>query len=259
VHYVVLDDVFTFGGGYIGYLTQPQLDWLTADLALVETGRTVVVFMHIPSYCTQHVRTGKERPERSVVVVNRELLNQLLAPYRSHIVVGHMHETEHLTDAGIHIHVCGAVCGAWWTGPICGDGTPNGYGVYTVQGEDVRWRYKSTGLPADEQMRVYSPGAAGNSPDEFMVNIWDWDPDWTVVWFEDGMKKGTMTKKLGTDPLSVQLHQGPNLPRKHAWVEPYITGHLFTARPSPATRRFTVEATNRWGKTFAVHSTMSHQ
>jgi len=38
------------------------------------------------------------------------------------------------------------VCGAWWSGDVCWDGAPNGYGVYDVRGEEVRWRYKGTGL-----------------------------------------------------------------------------------------------------------------
>ena len=36
VHYVVLDDVFWHGSGYIGYLDDDQLTWLAGDLARVE-------------------------------------------------------------------------------------------------------------------------------------------------------------------------------------------------------------------------------
>ncbi|MDH3456429.1 MAG: hypothetical protein OER90_06265, partial [Gemmatimonadota bacterium] len=43
VHYVILDDVFWHGAGYIGYLDADQLAWLEADLRLVEPGRPVVV------------------------------------------------------------------------------------------------------------------------------------------------------------------------------------------------------------------------
>ncbi|MFL5581023.1 MAG: calcineurin-like phosphoesterase C-terminal domain-containing protein [Gemmatimonadaceae bacterium] len=67
-----------------------------------------------------------------------------------------MHESEHLTHGRVHEHVAGAACGVWWSGPICTDGTPNGYAVYEIDGEDVRWRYKGTGLAATEQIRAYA-------------------------------------------------------------------------------------------------------
>ena len=48
VHYVVMDNVFYHGTGYIGYVQQDQLRWLEEDLAEVEAGRTVIVALHIP-------------------------------------------------------------------------------------------------------------------------------------------------------------------------------------------------------------------
>ena len=250
IHYVVMDDVFWFGDGYIGYIDQQQLNWLEADLAHLEGGRTVVLFMHIPSFSTQHIRNGKEKPERSVVVVNRELLNRILEPYEAHLIAGHMHEIEHPVDQGVHLHVCGAVCGAWWTGPICGDGTPNGYGVFEVDGENITWRYKSTGMPIGEQMRVYPRGSDPTVPDQLIANVWDADPRWKVLWYEDGERKGEMKKRRGLDPFSVKLHRGPALPRKHPWVEPYSTDHLFTAPASRDARRIVVEATDGEGRVY---------
>ena len=61
----MLDNVFWHGKGYIGYLTDDQLNWLTQDLALIESGRTVVVFNHIPNYTTRHQRTGDDSPSIS--------------------------------------------------------------------------------------------------------------------------------------------------------------------------------------------------
>ncbi|MGB2957861.1 MAG: calcineurin-like phosphoesterase family protein [Bacteroidota bacterium] len=244
IHYVVMDDVFWFGDGYVGYIDQRQLDWLKADLAHIERGRTVILFMHIPSFSTQHIRDGKEKPGRSVVVVNRELLNRILEPYESHVIAGHMHETEHPVDHGVRIHVCGAVCGAWWTGPICGDGTPNGYGVFEVNGEEVTWRYKSTGLPVGEQLRVYPPGSDRTAPDLLIANVWDAGPRWKVILYENGDRRGEMKSRRGQDPLSVRLHKGAALPQKHPWVEPYTTDHLFAAPVSPDAREIVVEATD---------------
>ena len=215
-------------------------------------GRPVVVFMHIPAYCTQHERRNARRPERNVVVVNREALYSALEGYAARIIVGHMHELEHLEDGGARIDVCGAVCGAWWTGEICGDGTPNGYGIYTVRGEEISGQYKSTHFPLDHQMRVYPRGSDRSAPEEIVANIWDWDPAWEVVWIEDGIRKGSMARRRGSDPLSVALHTGPEHPAKHPWVEPYVTDHLFYAPVAAGASAIIVEATDASGRTVAA-------
>ncbi|MBM4162288.1 MAG: hypothetical protein FJ217_14460 [Ignavibacteria bacterium] len=249
IHYVVMDNIFWFGR-YIGYLDQVQLDWLKADLSFVEEGKTVVVFMHIPLYNQRHIREGKRTPENAVVVTNRELLYRLLEPYKAYVICGHMHESEYLTDGGAEIHVCGAVCGAWWSGPICYDGTPNGYSVYEVKGGELTWRYKPTGVDIDRQMRLYPRGADPRFPDELVANVWSADSSWKVIWSEDGIRKGAMDRRIGKDPLSVTLHDGPDLPKKHRWVDPVPTDHLFYAKPSPGAHDVAVEATDRWGRVY---------
>lgn len=66
VHYVVLDDVFWDGEGYIGYLDAEQLTWLEADLARVAPGRTVIVAQHIPLEGTGYRRRGRAEPRPHV-------------------------------------------------------------------------------------------------------------------------------------------------------------------------------------------------
>ena len=127
------------------------------------------------------------------------------------------------------------------------DGTPNGYGVYEVQGSELRWRYKSTGQPMDVQLRAYARGADPAAPTEIVANVWDWDPAWTVVWYEDGERRGAMTRRPGRDPRAVAEQTGPERPPRRTWVEPAVTNHVFYARPSSAAREVRVEATDRWG------------
>ncbi len=251
-HYVVLDDVFWNGVGYFGYLTYDQLTWLAADLDRVEPGSLVVVALHIPVLGSRHVREGRENPDPGISVTNRAALYELLQPFNAHILAGHTHESEHVFESGVHEHVNGAVCGAWWSGPVCGDGTPPGYGVYEIDGETVTWRYKSTGHPFDHQIRVYPRGADLNAPDEMVANVWDWDPAWAVIWYEDGDRKGAMSRRTGLDPLSVELHSGPDLPARRPWVEPYATGHLFYAPVSAGARQVRVEATDRSGRVYSA-------
>lgn len=252
IHYVVLDDIFWHGDGYIGYLDLEQLVWLQADLARIETGRTVVVALHIPALGSYFRRDGRSKPDTTRSVTNRDALFRLLEPYRAHVLAGHMHESEHLFEGQRHEHVVGAVCGAWWSGPICGDGTPCGYAVYEVRGEEVGWRYKSAGRPASEQMRVYPRGTDPASRDEILVNIWDWDPGWQVFWYEEGVRRGALAQRKGFDPLSVELHRGPDLPARRKWVEPYPTEHLFYAAASRRARRITIEARDRFGRVYTA-------
>jgi hypothetical protein len=211
------------------------------------------VLTHIPAQGSGYERQGLKSPDAAEAVGNRGALLRLLEPYAAHVVVGHMHESEHLTHGRVHEHVAGAACGAWWSGPICYDGTPNGYAVYEIDGEDVRWRYKGTGLAATEQIRAYTHGADPKAPDEIVANVWDWDPSWTVAWYEDGERRGLMSRRTGLDPLSVQLHAGADKPAPpRSWVEPMPTSHLFYAPASRSARAVTVEATDRWGRVYTA-------
>lgn len=250
VHYIALDDVFWHGSGYIGHLDADQLAWLAADLSRVERGRTVVVSMHIPPQGSYRLRGKDGSLELGVQLTNRDALFRLLEPFRAHILAGHLHESAHRFDGGRHEHVTGAVCGAWWSGPICGDGTPCGYAIYDVRGSEVTWRAKATGAAGDAtRMRAYAHGADPEAPDEIVVNAWDWDPAWTLVWYEDGEGRGALAPREGArDPLSVSLHLGPDKPARRTWVEPYPNVHMFYAKASRTARKITIEATDRFGR-----------
>jgi hypothetical protein len=247
VHYVVLDDVFWHGAGYIGHLDADQLAWLAEDLALVEPGRTVVVFQHIPALSTEYRRAGQARPGASVSVTNREALYRLLEPFEAHVISGHTHEHEHVFEGSVHEHVLGTVCGAWWSDDICHDGTPNGYAVFEVAGSDLRWRYEATGRPAEDRLRVYARGSVPGAPDEIVANVWDWDPRTTVTWTEDGVRRGAMARRTARDPWAVERFTGPDRPERRSWVEPGLVDHLFFAPVAAGARSVVVEWTDRFG------------
>ena len=260
VHYVVLDDVYWpgsdgFGGetdDYFGHIEAAQLRWLEQDLALVEDGRPVVVLTHIPLLSTAYARRGESSPSVRGMVSNRAALYDLLDPFEAHVVTGHVHENEHRYEDGPHEHVVGTTCGAWWTGPVCYDGTPRGYAVYEVNGSSVRWRYKSTGKDATHQMRLSFADPDADAPDRILTNVWDADDEWTVTWYEDGVRRGEMDQAPGVDPLTERLYAGEETPEKHPWVEPQPTDHLFTAPYNPDANRIRVEATDRFDRTYST-------
>jgi len=248
VHYVVLNDVFWIGGGYIGFISDEQLSWLASDLGHVERGSPVVVFAHIPFSCTVSERIGGKIAPHESQVTNRARVLELLEPFAARFITAHTHENEHVFHDKVHEHVLGTVCGAWWTGPICWDGTPNGFHVFEARGETLSWHFRATGQSPDVQARLYEPGADPSRPHEWIANVWNWDPEWTVVWYEGGDRRGEMSRARGLDPMAVSLYQGEYKPLQRGdWVEPILTDHLFYAHGA----NITVEITDRFG-----HSTV---
>lgn len=259
IHYVVLDDVFFIGTAkkYIGYINEQQLKWLEKDLAQVKPGSTVVVSVHIPTN-TGAPRRNKKEEEFGGSVSNRKQLYKILAPYKVHIMSGHTHFNESWEEGNIIEHNHGTVCGAWWTGPICGDGTPSGYGVYEVHGSDIQWYYKSTGREKEHQLRIYDRGRAKDAPGQVAANVWNWDPSWKVEWMEDDTPKGLMEQRVGLDPWAVELYSGAAMPNKHKWVEPTLADHMFYVTPSPSAKKITVKATDRFGKLYTEELRLSN-
>lgn len=253
IHYVVLDDVFFIGKGkeYIGYLAEEQLAWLEQDLKYVAKGSTLVIAQHIPSY-TGHFERNPTSSSLGAMVSNREHLYQLVGDYNVHLLSGHTHFNENVVlNDNLYEHCHGTVCGAWWSGPICFDGTPSGYGVYKVSGDKLSWYYKGTNLDKDIQFRVYQPKEAKEYKGNWCVNIWNWDPAWSACFYEDGIKKSDLVQVRGKDPLSVKLHEGPKLPERRKWVEPELTDHLFLFKPSNNCKEVKVEVTDRFGKLYS--------
>ena len=68
-------------------------------------------------------------------------------------------------------HNTAAVCGIWWHADVCIDGTPQGYGVYEVDENQVKWYYKSAGHPKDYQFRSYAAGTSKEFPKDIIANV----------------------------------------------------------------------------------------
>lgn len=258
IHYVVLDDVFFVGTAkkYMGYINEQQLKWLEKDLAQLKAGSTVVLSVHIPTN-TGAPRRYKKEEEFGGSVSNRKQLYKILGPYKVHIMSGHTHFNESWEEGNIMEHNHGTVCGAWWTGPICGDGTPSGYGVYEVNGSEIQWYYKSTGKNKEHQLRVYDRGRDLTAPGQVAANVWNWDKSWRVEWMEDDQPKGLMEQRVGLDPWAVELYTGPSTPNKHEWVEPTLADHMFYATPSASAKKIAVKATDRFGKVYVEEMQLS--
>jgi hypothetical protein len=164
---------------------------------------------------------------------------------------GHTHYHRNVVKGNIFEHNHGTVCGAWWTGPICVDGTPNGYGTYMVKGTELSWLYQSTGQQQDHQLSIHM-GEAEAGAKNMTVNIWNHDPEWKTEYQVDGVSKGMLEQYVGFDPVAYKNMIGPDLPNPRGFAEPHKTDHLFKANIPIGSKQVTVKTTDRFGNIFTA-------
>jgi hypothetical protein len=252
-HYIVLGDVYFLGqsGKYVGYITENQIAWVKKDLANVKPGSTIVVSLHIPLQNGIKRRNNLKDEVMKDVVANKDELLSILSPFNAHIISGHLHANEKIVHSNNIIeHVHGTLCGAWWTGTVCNDGCPNGYGVYEVNGNSIQWYHKAIGHTRDYQMTIYPIGSMKEKPDFFAVNVWNWDPHWKVEWFENGEYRGELRQEVLLDPLSILLYEGDDKPFKRKWIEPALTDHIFIGQPSSTASKISIQVTDRFNNVY---------
>ena len=250
VHYVVLNDNFYVGRDYfyIGYLDERQLSWLEKDLSYVPEGSRVVVSMHIPTTLDKSDRDAFQYGVIGDNLCNKPALYAMVEPYQTLILSGHMHTADYEQISGniTEINVAG-LCGAWWCGEVCIDGSPAGYKVFDMNGSDAEWIYKGSGHPLDYQMKVYV-----NEPDypgQIVANVWDYDPSWKVEYFEDGVKVCDMERFKAQDPLAKELYKDPSS-LKRTWVYAAPTENMFKAAFSEGAKKLEVRVTDRFGRVY---------
>ncbi len=275
VHFIVLDNVEYLGqkdsgrGSYRGKIGKLQLQWLSQYLSFIPTDRLIVLTMHIPLYTAGGSNAA-------VRVADLKELFEILHDRRHLLALtGHMHMIEHQflnPESGWHgaqpLHqiICGAVSGSWWSGPpdVRGipvadqrDGAPNGYHLFTFQGNSFRENYIPAGGDREVQMRISRPaGSVAKSQlpaTKIMVNVFDGNQKTQVSCQIDDRQPFHLTSEYTEDPYFVSLHatypsEFPN------WVKPEKSVHIWTA-PLPADlkpgiHRIVVTSTNQWGERF---------
>ncbi len=252
IHYVVLNDVFYIGRDYfyIGYLPEEQLAWLEKDLSLVPKGSTVVVALHIPTALGERDLKQFSYSNISRSVANKQALYKILQPFNTHIVSGHMHVSNNLfVSPQLFEHNVSSVCGAWWQGDYAEDGTPKGYAVFEADGSELKWYFKSSGYNRDYQFRAYPIGDNPEQLDYLTVNVWNWDPEWKVYWYEDGQRMGEMEAYSGLDPETTKAYSNKEK-LAYKWISSRETSHLFRARPKSVTAKITVKVIDRFGTVY---------
>lgn len=237
VHVVTLKNIDYDGGGHFTErLPEDQLEWLRHDLSFVPKGTTVFLNMHAAAWNTVHNRGN---------IRNADVLKDILNGYNVHVFCGHTHFYQNIVvSPTLYQHNIGAVCGAWWSCDVNRCGAPNGYLIVDVDGTDVRWHYKATAHPFSYQLRLYPVGTYKDEDGCFVANVWDWDKDCSVVWYQDGRLMGKMERFTGSDETFASTLKDRS--------EAVPTGHLFKARPSAGRHTLKVVFTNRFGEKYTA-------
>lgn len=242
-HYLILNNIFYRGGPnteFLPNITAEQLEWAKKDLSYVGREKVLIVMVHHPVKS----RSGS-------IYGNNDQLLALCSGYKEvHVLVGHKHYNSVVTDnSGITEHIVGAACGAWWAGPVCPDGAGLGYKIFEIDGTSVKWKYRAYQSPG-KQFVVYKPGprSAGLRPrEEMIVNVWDWDPSWSVKWSEDN---GTTFREMAR---FTDMTYDPAAFDNYGTVSSMgasLTEHIFTCIPAPNTRKVIIRVVNRFSETF---------
>lgn len=248
VHYVVLNNNFYIGRDYfyVGYIDENTFKWLERDLSYVPKGNTVFVMLHIPTQLTT-----KQTPfayNSSVMgrtTINASPLYRLLEDYNAHILSGHTHQSFNIEhNKTLFEHNIAAASGSWWQLDLCTDGTPRGYRVFDIDSTNVSWYYKSVGKDKDYQFRLFRDDSG-----TVIANVWNYDPQWKVEYYEDGKYIGEMEQFEGIDPIVANLTKDRSR-FKYSWIAASNTAHLFRIIPSENVKTLEVKVTDRFGNIY---------
>lgn len=285
-HYVVLDDIECTNDGsgakatYNTYLVKEQLDWLERDLSTISKNTPIVIAMHAPLY----------RANGDTYLKNADSLLRCLEKFtRTYILSGHTHIIYNVDKSDKMPSITelnsGSVCGTWWyTGydhpwlHIGKDGSPGGYRILDVSGNELKWRFKGIERSADYQFRSYDRNeicididkdapnandkyreklaenlgeyAEPNNDNYIYINVWDWDPSWKVEVYENG-KPLKVTRFKGTDPLHVLAYSVTRANINKSISFPSVsTRHLFKAKASAPNTTVEIIITDRFGRIY---------
>ena len=219
------------------YIDEAQLAWLDKDLAFVADDTPLFLCMHCNLYHAKGIsKDGTISFESAFEPAGKTaLLTSALRRFKSvYLLTGDTHinctvppESMPVGATNIYEHNIAAVCASWWwttyesANSICKDGSEGGFKVFEFDGDNISWYYQPLRKPADKQFRCYdmntvkqffstNPGAAkflGKYPTResyssiesnvVLINIWGWDPRWSVSVTENG-------KRLQTEFVSIE-------------------------------------------------------
>jgi hypothetical protein len=273
------------GGRYRGFFGETQLGFVQRLLAHVPRDSLVVSCFHIP------LRTLAGTEPANATVDAAAFLQAISSHPNSASFCGHTHTNEHyyLTQADgfgggtHHHHIMAAVSGSWWSGPfdergipvaVQTDGTPNGFHILSVEGNQCRTALVPARDPERAPLRIMLDGTmhrdlevdrdvpmgrllrgpirlASVGSTRVVVNLFDGGPRSKVEMQVGPGAALAMAPVVRADPFVQELY-ARNAATKKPWVQAGLSSHIWQANlPAdlPAgTHRIDVRATDEHGR-----------
>lgn len=276
---------------YAKSVSQDQLAWLDKDLRYVSKSTPVVITAHAPFFRPTKGTTSFHYDHD---VTNTTALLNLLNGYKVHFVTGHTHmnfnvpsDAAAIAGRNITEHNVAAVCADWWWSGyltpgvhLSCDGAPAGYAIYDVRGTEMAGIYKGTGRPETEQFHAYDlnnvsfsladvpdmpssyasefkkymdayPGTADN---KVLINVWNYDPSWTITVTTEAGQSLTPKQTWAYDPLHIAAMTVKRFNNSSLSSVPnFITeefNHFFTVTAPDADTDLTITVSDGHGNTW---------
>lgn len=275
---------------YVKSLSAEQLDWLAKDLSHVAKTTPVVVAMHAQVfYPTTSGFKIDHDPVNTLRLF--DILDGYTVRFvtgHTHKLFNVTPDAPIVDGHNFREYNSGSVCASWWWSGnltpgihIGTDGTPGGYGIWDVTGTDFQCLYKSTGWPEEYQFRSYdlnnvhfsmadvplmpSDISASvknaymqyvnaypqNNDNEVLINIWNWNSDWTLSVVDEKRKTLPYTEVWAYDPLhiaalSVKRFNNAKLTQTPSFITDKFT-HFFKVKADDADTDLVITVKDEFG------------
>ena len=275
---------------YVRSLSAEQLDWLAKDLSYVAKTTPVVVAMHAQVfYPTTSGFKIDHDPVNTLRLF--DILDGYTVRFvtgHTHKLFNVTPDAPIVDGHNFREYNSGSVCASWWWSGnltpgihIGTDGTPGGYGIWDVTGTDFQCLYKSTGWPEEYQFRSYdlnnvhfsmadvplmpSDISASvknaymqyvnaypqNNDNEVLINIWNWNSDWTLSVVDENRKTLPYTEVWAYDPLhiaalSVKRFNNAGLKSTPSFITDKFT-HFFKVKADDADTDLVITVKDEFG------------
>lgn len=220
-----------------------QLSWLAKDLSHVDKSVPLVVVMHAQVFYPSQTDGFKVDHDVLNTTQLLNVLDGYKVHFiTGHTHMNYNVTPDDAVTGGreVYEHNTGAICGSWWWSGyltpgvhLSPDGTPGGYAIWSVNGTDMEWMYKATGWTEGYQFRSYDlnnvhfsladvpqmpagvPASVKkeymkyvdaypeNQDNEVLINVWNWNPRWTLKVTDENGNTLTPEEVWAYDPLHV--------------------------------------------------------
>lgn len=278
---------------YSKHVSQEQLNWLAKDLSYVDKTTPLVVVMHAQVFYPSGTGFKIDHDTANTTSLFNILDGYKVhfVTGHTHMIFNVTPKASIVGNRDFYEHNSGSICASWWWSGhltpgvhISLDGTPGGYAVWDVSGTDFKWLYKSTGWPEDYQFRSYdlnnvnfsmsdvplmpssAPAAVQNAykkyvnaypkntNNEVLINIWNWNADWTLSVVDENNTNLTPTAVWAYDPLHIAALSVPRFNNASiSSIPSFITEsftHFFKVKVKDADTDLTITVKDEFGNTW---------